>query len=212
MEKLIKIIENKGWSFEESDDSYYIKQHSPAGEDYGFNIHKDQAEDKIDLIEQIYKRWQQFDPEEHAEFLIIARHEGAKGIPGAEILIQDAYKIDEMLYDLKEALQSHLTEIIMNPQKPKKQTQKLEDLTEIISKENIDKIVEFGKKHNATTSTVPGAKPYFNNNEYFLSIDIWSLSDEEYNELIILLEEQEIEFAYARDAFWMLLRTDKNEI
>lgn len=46
-----------------------------------------------------------FDPDEHIEMWVMARHNGAKGVPSIRELVHDAEDIDKMLQELAAALQ-----------------------------------------------------------------------------------------------------------
>lgn len=207
MNRVKEVIERNHWNIIEDDNGYDLRQYSPAGEDYGFYIHKEGLETPEDFIQEIIDHWKAFDPEEHAEMWIKSESQAK---PGIRILIQDADKIDEMLYDLKEDLLSLLTDLELEKKvlKPEKRLSILEEITQKTNHEERKAIEEFANKYKLEVGEAPGDPRYFFKNEVFLMLEIYKLEDDEYEELIILLRKLQVEFAYARDSFWFLLRSD----
>ena len=79
--------------------SFY--QHSPAGEDFGFDCFYKDADD---LETEIVKAYDDFDLDEHVEMWIEAKHNGVSGVPDVVTLVDDARDIDDMLACLHSAL------------------------------------------------------------------------------------------------------------
>ena len=97
-DKIIAILEDSGWIVSDNEDQIYIETHSPAGEHLITTLCKE------NLIENLKEYCTDFDPEEHAEELIIAKHNGLQGVPSVRTLIEDADAIKEMLDKLVSAL------------------------------------------------------------------------------------------------------------
>lgn len=96
--KIIKIIENLGWSIYEDSEGVDLRKYSPAGEDFGFYVETD------NFIENVREYADNFDPDEHAEMWVENMH-SVSGVPQSiRTLIQDADDIKDMLYELAEAL------------------------------------------------------------------------------------------------------------
>ena len=92
--KQIKIIEdNTAFSVEDVGDGYEISWYTDAGEDYSFYVTKDES------INEIIDYVENFDPEEHAAMWF-----GGPGAPGLRALLDDADKIQENLFELKEVI------------------------------------------------------------------------------------------------------------
>ena len=71
----------------------------PAGEDFIVAV------DAENFVENVKKYAADFDPDEHIEMWVMARHNGAKGVPSIRELVHDAEDIDKMLQELAAALQ-----------------------------------------------------------------------------------------------------------
>lgn len=97
-DKIIAILEDSGWGISEDENKIYIETHSPAGEHLIITLCKEK------LIEDLKEYYIDFDPEEHVEELIIAKHNGLQGVPSVRTLIEDADAIKEMLGKLVSAL------------------------------------------------------------------------------------------------------------
>lgn len=98
-----KIIEAQGWTIEDCEwgdgtKGYELFQNSPAGEDFSFSIEAD------DVPYNVMEYYLDFDPDEHIEMWIEARHSGVGGIPSTRELVNDAEAIEEMLRKLACAL------------------------------------------------------------------------------------------------------------
>ena len=93
--KQIKLIEdNTVFSIEETSDGYEVSWYTDAGEDFSFYVSN---EDPVgDYAEN-------FDPEEHATSWI-----GGPGAPGLRALLDDADKISDNLFDLKDFLLNNI--------------------------------------------------------------------------------------------------------
>lgn len=81
-------IDGKCWEFE---------KYSPAGEDFCFALHGE------DIIDELQKYYDSFDPEEHIIDLLIAKRNGFPGVPDVKTLCDDADAIDNMIYELLQA-------------------------------------------------------------------------------------------------------------
>lgn len=110
MQKLIEVAQELGWDVDmesqkghDGNTEHYIElaQHSPAGEDFCFTVF---AEDAADLVRKVCEFYFEFDPDEHVEKLVEAKHNGLQGVPSVSVLIDDSEAIDAMLLELKDAL------------------------------------------------------------------------------------------------------------
>jgi len=106
IERVVEIAEGLGWriDFDEQDDLKdklaELSQYSPAGEDFSFIVYYDDADD---LVEEVYKYYMDFDPDEHASIWVKCR--GKRGVPSSiRILIEDAEAIEEMIGELSTEL------------------------------------------------------------------------------------------------------------
>ena len=88
-----------GWWYNIYEDgSIEIGKHSPAGEDFFFNIAGK------DITTEVQEYYEDFDPDEHAK-MWVENMETVKGVPRSiRTLINDADAIDKMLYELANAL------------------------------------------------------------------------------------------------------------
>lgn len=110
VEELQKYIEGKGWvisdcSFNEDID-WEISKHSPAGEDFCFNIQCSNAVE--DAINAIAEYTNSFDEEEHIKMRINAKDidNNRLNVPSITELVEDAKNIKQMLTELSEGLES----------------------------------------------------------------------------------------------------------
>lgn len=102
-DKQREVIEEEGWTIHECTfagdaPGYELSQYSPAGEDFSFAIEAD------DLVENVREYYVCFDPDEHIEMWIEAKHNGVSGVPSARELVEDADAIEKMLESLWTAL------------------------------------------------------------------------------------------------------------
>lgn len=98
-QRYIDVLERLEWRIVGYyDDTVEIENFSPAGEDL---IIRFGVENFPDAVAQYAA---DFDPDEHIEMWIEARHSGMSGIPPARELARDADKIDKMLEELANAL------------------------------------------------------------------------------------------------------------
>ena len=98
-QRYIDVLERLEWRIVGYyDDTVEIENFSPAGEDL---IIRFEVENFPDAVAQYAA---DFDPDEHIEMWIKARHAGWGGIPSARELARDADKIDKMLEELANAL------------------------------------------------------------------------------------------------------------
>ena len=67
-DKIIAILEDSGWIISDNEDQIYIETHNHAGEHLIITLCKE------NLIENLKEYYTDFDPEEHVEELIIAKH------------------------------------------------------------------------------------------------------------------------------------------
>lgn len=110
VEELQKYIEGKGWvisdcSFNEDID-WEISKHSPAGEDFCFNIQCSNAVE--DAINAIAEYTNSFDEEEHIKMWLNAKDidNNRLNVPSITELVEDAKNIKQMLTGLSEGLES----------------------------------------------------------------------------------------------------------
>lgn len=110
VEELHKYIEGKGWvisdcSFNEDID-WEISKHSPAGEDFCFNIQCSNAVE--DAINAIAEYTNSFDEEEHIKMWLNAKDidNNRLNVPSITELVEDAKNIKQMLTELSEGLES----------------------------------------------------------------------------------------------------------
>ena len=104
---ITNVLENNGISIictEKQDNKYYteLEFYSDAGEDFVFNVwHSGSKQSFIDGFRQCAY---EFDPDEHAEMWVNARHSVA-GVPQSiRELINDADSIEEFLNNVSEEL------------------------------------------------------------------------------------------------------------
>lgn len=110
VEELQKYIEGKGWvisdcSFNEDID-WEISKHSPAGEDFCFNIQCSNAVE--DAINAIAEYTNSFDEEEHIKMWLNAKDidNNRLNVPSITELVEEAKNIKQMLTELSEGLES----------------------------------------------------------------------------------------------------------
>lgn len=110
VEELQKYIEGKGWvisdcSFNEDID-WEISKHSPAGEDFCFNIQCSNAVE--DAINAIAEYTNSFDEEEHIKMWLNAKDidNNRLNVHSITELVEDAKNIKQMLTELSEGLES----------------------------------------------------------------------------------------------------------
>lgn len=110
VEELHKYIEGKGWvisdcSFNEDID-WEISKHSPAGEDFCFNIQCSNAVE--DAINAIAEYTNSFDEEEHIKMWLNAKDidNNRLNVPSITEFVEDAKNIKQMLTELSEGLES----------------------------------------------------------------------------------------------------------
>lgn len=90
--------EQLGWVVDEDETMVELLKGSPAGEDFSFTVEKD------DFVKNVEQFANTFDPDEHVAEWMVAKANGARGVPSARILVDDAEAIDEMLDELASAL------------------------------------------------------------------------------------------------------------
>ncbi len=109
---LKEFIEKQGWwvsvcSFGDGSCSWDIGQHSPAGEDFSFDVVVDG--DAETVVREIRDYYVSFDVDEHAELWIEGR--GKRGVPASiSVLIQDAKDIEKMLEELADNVEAWFEE------------------------------------------------------------------------------------------------------
>lgn len=92
--RLKKVCEELDWSVNEENDGYYLSKYSPAGEDFGFYISKDNP------YEDVQEYSDDFDPDEHC-IMWIKEMDTVSGVPqSVRELIRDAEAIAGMLNEL----------------------------------------------------------------------------------------------------------------
>lgn len=94
----IELIEkNTAFSIEDTGDGYEVSWYTDAGEDFSFYVSdEDPVGAMIDYAEN-------FDPEEHAASWL-----GGPGAPGLRALLDDADKISDNLFELKDFLLNNI--------------------------------------------------------------------------------------------------------
>lgn len=96
-ERLLQKAEELDWSVTVDDGDWEFEKYSPAGEDFFFSA------SGPDIVASVKEYYENFDPEEHATDLAIAKRNGFAGVPDLRTLCDDADAIDEMLHELFEA-------------------------------------------------------------------------------------------------------------
>jgi len=96
--RLVVAAEKLGWSVSVDDGYWEFEKYSPAGEDFIFSASGD------DVVAELLSYYEEFEPDDHVEELIIAKHNGLAGVPDARTLIEDAEEIEQMLSDLYDDL------------------------------------------------------------------------------------------------------------
>ena len=66
--EIMAILEDSGWIISDNENQIYIETHNPVGEHLIITLCKE------NLIEDLKEYYIDFDPEEHVEELIIAKH------------------------------------------------------------------------------------------------------------------------------------------
>ena len=98
-----KIEEETDWRIVSRDESakglvvWELENFSPAGEDLIISVGGTTPEG---MIKDIIEYANNFDPDEHIEMWIEARHNGVGGIPSTRVLVEDADAIERMLEEL----------------------------------------------------------------------------------------------------------------
>ena len=95
MDELKTYLEENGWSVYGDEDDWEIRQASPAGEDFFFDIvHNNDVKEAVNEL----KRYAyEFDIDEHVQLNL-----GMRGAPGVSELVEDAKELQKMLDDLAE--------------------------------------------------------------------------------------------------------------
>lgn len=99
VERLVQKAEELGWSVSIDDNYWEIGQGSPAGEDFFFSVSGYGSQ----IVTEVKEYYENFDPEEHAADLIVAKKNGFAGVPDIRTVRDDADAIDEMLHELSDA-------------------------------------------------------------------------------------------------------------
>lgn len=97
-ERLRQKAEDLDWSVTVEDGYCEFEKYSPAGEDFVF------IATGPDIAAGVKEYYENFDPEEHATDLAIAKRNGFAGVPDLRTLCDDADEIGEMLFHLAAAL------------------------------------------------------------------------------------------------------------
>lgn len=105
MAVLLDEADSLGWSVYEDESGWDIRKASPAGEDFGFFVHKSSVKDAGDFVREVRQYADDFDPDENIEMWVEARRSGSRGIPEIRTLVQDADDIQDMLNELAETLE-----------------------------------------------------------------------------------------------------------
>ena len=111
IQRLKKIFQETSWTVKSDEIEHFtdgteyinIENWSPAGEALPEYIKINDTED--DLVEQLRKLYEDFDPDEHAEMWV--DHRGKNGVPSSiRELVEDADAIKAMLYRLYQDVKS----------------------------------------------------------------------------------------------------------
>lgn len=105
MAVLLDEADSLGWSVYEDESGWDIRKASPAGEDFGFFVHKSSVKDAGDFVREVRKYADDFDPDENIEMWVEARRSGTRSIPEIRTLVQDADDIQDMLDELADTLE-----------------------------------------------------------------------------------------------------------
>lgn len=97
-ERIYEILEDLGWNYHEYNDYIEISQESPAGEDFSFTV------SAAEMAKDIKNYAFEFDPDEHAEMWIAARHNDKSVPQSVRTLLKDAESIQKMLYRLSDKI------------------------------------------------------------------------------------------------------------
>ena len=109
IDELLDKAEELGWCIHESDTEWEFIQHSPAGEDFSFDISASGICSVDDMVREIRAYANDFDAEEHAKMWIEAKAQGrASGVPDIKTLVKDADDIKLMLNKLASAMEGVL--------------------------------------------------------------------------------------------------------
>ena len=110
MQKLVEVAESLGWNVSleldgcpsaASEYNVEMEKLSPAGEDFYFSI---SYRDAAGFVREVREFYNEFDPDEHIEELIVAKHNGLRDVPRVSVLFNDSEAIDAMLLELTDAL------------------------------------------------------------------------------------------------------------
>lgn len=85
---------------------------------------------------------------------------------------------------------------------------KKSEVTEIkkeLTEEQVTHIINFAEDKNIYFGRAPGDPSYYHKGEMFMFLEIWELSDDEYEHLESILKTLQVEYAYGRDSFWFLI-------
>lgn len=98
--KYIDALESLDWSVSSytDDGRVELETFSPAGEDFSICV------DVEDFPDSVAKCAEDFDQDEHIALWIMARNNGASGVPSTRELVKNPEAIEEMLQDLASAL------------------------------------------------------------------------------------------------------------
>lgn len=94
---LVQKAEDLEWSVSIDGRYWEFEKFSPAGEDFCFSLHG------TDIVGELQKYYDTFDPEEHIMELVEAKRNGLRGVPSIRTLCDDADAIDSMIYELLQA-------------------------------------------------------------------------------------------------------------
>lgn len=99
-DRYLKVLENYDWrvSSYTDDGRVELQTYSPAGEDFYICVEVE------NFPEAVAEYAADFDPDEHIEMWLAARHNKVSGVPGTRELVHDAEDIDKMLQELAAAL------------------------------------------------------------------------------------------------------------
>lgn len=106
MKNLLDKADDLEWSIYEDEQGWDIRKSSPAGEDFGFFVHKSEVEEPSDFVREVRQFAYDFDPDENIEMWVEAKKNGVAGVPSIRVLVQDADDIQEMLDELADMLEA----------------------------------------------------------------------------------------------------------
>ena len=104
--KLMKDIENAGWTMKEDKTDYNFQFSSPSGQDFNFYVSKDKVTDLDTLGSEIYDYYNCFDVSEAAYLWLDNTGHGKNGAPyDMKDVYEDMEACENKIYELFEIIQ-----------------------------------------------------------------------------------------------------------